>query len=227
MTTTRPAAGAQTLARGLQALELVALAPNGLSIQEAADQLGVHRSIASRSLATLAEFKMIVRGAEGRYRVGSGLAALASGIHSTLRVTAEPVVRDLAEELGATVTVEVAENDEAVALLVVAPARSNFHLTFRVGGRHPIDRAAGGIALCAAMPPTPDESPRVTQARECGYARTFGEVEPGAHGVAVPVPAVPGIPASCLNLITHREEIADRAPEVLLAAAERLAALLR
>lgn len=111
---------------------------------------------------------------------------------------------------------EVAENDEAVALLVVTPARLDFHLTFRVGGRHPIDRAAGGLALCAALPPSPGDSLRVAQAREVGYARTFGEVEPGAHGVAVPVPAVPGIPTCCLNLITHRGEIADRAPEALL-----------
>ncbi|NYV77025.1 IclR family transcriptional regulator, partial [Streptomyces sp. UH6] len=50
----------------------------------------------------------------------------------------------------------------------------------------------------------------------------FGEVEPGAHGVAVPIEA-PGLPAACLNLITYRSEIAQKAPASLIAASARLA----
>ena len=219
--------GTQTLARGLRALELVAVAPDGLTVQELADQLGLHRSIASRLLATLAEFKLVIRGGDGRYRVGSGLAALASGIHSTIRVTAEPVLRQLAEQLGATITLLVAEGDEAVALSVVTPAQTPYHLIFRTGGRHPIDRAAGGVALLAAMPARPGEAARVTQAREHGYAESFGEVEPGAYGVAVPLPLAPGMPAACINLITHRQELAARAAPALITAANRLADCLR
>ena len=227
MDTARPAVGSQTLARGLHALQLVANAPDGVAIGEIADQLGVHRSIASRLLATLASFKMVTRGGDGHYRVGSGLAALASGIHTTLRVTAEPILRELAEKLGATVTLLVAEGDEAVALAVVAPASSQYHLAFTTGGRHPIDRAAGGVALLAAMPPAPAEELRVREARERGWSQTLGEVEPGAYGVAVPIPSVPGVPVACLNLITHRPEIADQAPPALLDAAARLADALR
>ncbi|MBM9458648.1 helix-turn-helix domain-containing protein [Nocardioides sp. zg-536] len=226
MSEARPAPGAQTLARGLRALESIAVAPDGLSILELAEMLGVHRSIASRLLATLAEFRMVIRGADGRYRVGSGLAALASGIHSTLRVAAEPVLRELAESLGATIALLVAEGEEAVALSVVAPAQTTYHLSFRAGGRHPLDRAAGGVALLAGMPPRPGEPARVAEARERGYALTFAEVEPGAYGVGVPIPAVPGMPTACVNLITHREEIARTSPPALVAAAARIAASL-
>jgi len=226
MTESRPAPGTQTLARGLRALQYVAIAPEGVAIHQVADHLGVHRSIASRLLTTLADHKLIVRGADQRYRVGSGLAALASGIHSTLRVAAEPVLRDVAEQLGATITLLVAEGDEAVALSVVSPAQSNFHLTFHIGGRHPLDRAAGGAALLAAEKPRPREALRVTEARSRGYAESFGEVEPGAYGVAVPLPRVPGVPAACLNVITHRPEIAARTAPILIAAAQRLAASL-
>ncbi|GAB3580829.1 IclR family transcriptional regulator [Calidifontibacter terrae] len=223
----RAAAGSQTLARGLRALELIGRAVDGCSIQEVAEALDVHRSIASRLLSTLVDFRFVVRGPDGRFRVGSGLAALASGVHTTLRVAAEPVLRDLAEELGATVSLLVAEGDEAVGLSVVSPARSSYHLAFQTGTRHPLDRAAGGVALRAALPPYDGEDPRVAEARTRGWAQTFGEVEPGAYGVAVPLPAVPGIPVSCLNLITHRAEIAEAAPPRLVAAATRLADALR
>jgi DNA-binding IclR family transcriptional regulator len=226
MTEPRPAPGAQTLARGLRALQLVATAPDGAAIQEIADQLDVHRSIASRLLVTLADYKLVIRGGDGRYRVGSGLAALASGIHSTLRVAAEPILRELAESLGATIALLVAEGEEAVALSVVAPLRSQYHLAFSTGGRHAIDRASGGIALRAGMLPAPGEDKRIAEARERGYAETFGEVEPGAYGVAVPLPHVEGVPVACLNLITHRAEIAEVAPKPLMEAAQRLAAAL-
>jgi DNA-binding IclR family transcriptional regulator len=43
-TTTAP--GSQTLARGLNALQLVADAAAGLTVQQVADGLGVHRTIA-------------------------------------------------------------------------------------------------------------------------------------------------------------------------------------
>ena len=226
MSEARPAPGAQTLARGLRALQLVALAPHGASIAEIADQLEVHRTIASRLLSTLADFKLIVRLPDGRYRVGSGIAALASGVHSTLRVTSDPILRDLAESMGATVTLLIAEGDEAVALAVIAPASSQYHLAFSAGGRHPIRRAAGGVALLAAGPVLPGEDPRVTEARDAGFASTFGEVEPGAYGVAVPIDLPEGFPRACLNLITHRAEIADASIAALQAASRQIATLL-
>lgn len=222
MNEARPAPGAQTLARGLRALQMVALAPEGAAIGEIASQLDVHRTIASRLLTTLADFKFIVRMPDGRYRVGSGLAALASGVHSTLRVAADPILRELAESLGATITLLIAEGDEAVALAVVAPATSQYHLAFTAGGRHPIRRAAGGVALLASAPALPGEDPRVTDARKQGYASTFGEVEPGAYGVAVPITLPEGLPRACLNLITHRAEIAEAAVPALSEAAQRL-----
>src|SRR3954464_6088367 len=45
-------AGSQTLDRGLRALEMVAAAPAGMTMQEVADRLEVHRTIAHRLLRT-------------------------------------------------------------------------------------------------------------------------------------------------------------------------------
>ena len=44
-------AGSQTLDRGIRALEMVAAAPGGMTVQEVADRLEVHRTIAHRLLA--------------------------------------------------------------------------------------------------------------------------------------------------------------------------------
>ncbi|MFI2670701.1 helix-turn-helix domain-containing protein [Streptomyces albidoflavus] len=73
------AAGSQTLARGLLALELVAGRPRGLAVQDLAQHLGVHRTIAYRILVTLAEHHLVVRASDGRYRAGSGTVTLARG----------------------------------------------------------------------------------------------------------------------------------------------------
>jgi len=225
MESARPSAGTQTLARGLRALELVTTARDGLTIQEVSERLDVHRSIASRLLATLADFHLVARSGDGRYRTGAGLAALAGGIHATLRASAEPVMRELAADLGATISLLVVEGSDAVALLVMEPPAASYVLSFRTGSRHPLGRGSAGVALLAAGPASPGEAANVAEARERGYAATFGEVEPGAYGVAVPI-SIPGLPAACLNLITYRAEIADKAAEPLVAAAERIAATL-
>ncbi len=58
-TQTATVPGSQTLARGLNALQLVADAPSGLTVQQVADGVGVHRTIAYRLLATLAQFRLV------------------------------------------------------------------------------------------------------------------------------------------------------------------------
>jgi DNA-binding IclR family transcriptional regulator len=222
----RPAAGSQTLARGLRALELVAAVRDGLTIQEIADRLEVHRSIASRLLATLADHRLVVRGADGRFRTGAGLAALAAGTHAMLRAVAEPVMRELAERLGATVMLVIAEADQALPLAIIDPPSAGYVLTFRTGSRHPLDRGSAGLALRAASPARPGEPDAVAEARERGYASTHSEVVEGAYGVAAPLPPKPGIPPICLNVVTYRLDIAEIARDAVVAAARRISAAL-
>ena len=117
--------GSQTLDRGIRALEMVAAAPGGMTVQEVADRLEVHRTIAHRLLATLADHHLIARGPDNRFRAGGGLTALASGLQSTLRDTALPIMRELAEELESTVVLLVREGEEVVGIAVATPANSD------------------------------------------------------------------------------------------------------
>ncbi|GAA3325241.1 helix-turn-helix domain-containing protein [Paeniglutamicibacter sulfureus] len=219
-------AGSQTLARGLEVLRLVAGTPAGLGINEVAEHAGIHRTGAYRLLNTLCDAQLLHRGADGRFRGAAGLFSLSASAYHSLIAAAEPVLRRYADELGATLALIVREGDEAIALRVTAPTSGTYHVSFAEASRHPLDLGAAGHAILASEPASPGEDPRVSAARASGYAQTFGEVEPGMHGLAVPLDAgICGVPA-CLNLITVRREQAEAAVTVLQQAARALEAAL-
>ena len=218
--------GSQTLDRGIRGLEFVAAAPGGLSVQEVADRLGVHRTIAHRLLATLADHHLIARGPDNRFRAGGGLIALARGLQSTLRDSAMPIMRELADELESTVVLLVREGEEVVGIAVAAPTNSIYHLAFRTGSRHPLGRGSAGICMLSALPARPGERPEVTRARTQGFSVSRGEVEPGAHGLAVLIRPGDETPNACLNLITYRDDIMAGAAPVMIEGAARISSLL-
>jgi DNA-binding IclR family transcriptional regulator len=149
--------GSQTLARGLSALQQVAAAPSGLTVQQVADGVGVHRTIAYRLLGTLAEFRLIARGEDGRYRPASGLALLGASFDRNVRQLSVPTLRALADDLGTTVSLLIAEGDQQVAIAVIVPTQVAYQLAFHEGSRYPLNRGAAGIALLASMAPRPGE----------------------------------------------------------------------
>ncbi len=218
--------GSQTLARGLAALHMVADSPNGLTVQQLADQVGVHRTIAYRLLSTLAEFRLVAKGEDGRYRPAAGLAVLGASFDRNVRQVSLPVLRALADDLGTTVSLLIAEGDQQVAIAVIVPSHVAYQLSFHEGSRYPLERGAAGIALLASMPPRPGERDLVTHTRECGWVTTYGEIEPNTYGLAVPVHRPPPSPPTCINLISHREDVVMRGKEAVVTAAKQLAELL-
>jgi DNA-binding IclR family transcriptional regulator len=136
------APGSQTLARGLHALQLVAAAKGGLTIQQVADHIGVHRTIAYRLLSTLASYRLVAKAEDGRFRAAAGLAALGASFDNNIRELSMPTLRDLADELGTTVSLLVAEGDQQVAIAVIVPTRVSYQLSFHEGSRYPLDRGA-------------------------------------------------------------------------------------
>ena len=63
----------QTLRRGMDAVSLIAQAPEGLSIAEIAARLGVNRAIAYRIVATLDSDGFVTRGDGGRIFLGGAV----------------------------------------------------------------------------------------------------------------------------------------------------------
>jgi DNA-binding IclR family transcriptional regulator len=218
--------GSQTLARGLTALQLVAASPTGLTMQELADQVGVHRTIAYRLLTTLSQFRLVAKGEDGRFRPAAGLAVLGASFDRNVRQLSLPTLRALADELGTTVSLLMAEGDQQVAIAVIVPTQVAYQLSFHEGSRYPLSRGAAGIALLASMPPRPGERDLVAQARECGWVTTYAEIEPNTYGLAVAVRRPVPSPPTCINLISHREDVVLRGKDAVIKAAEQLSVLL-
>ncbi|MBO0864645.1 MAG: helix-turn-helix domain-containing protein [Mycobacterium sp.] len=218
--------GSQTLARGLNALQLVAAAPSGLTVQQVAHGVGVHRTIAYRLLGTLAEFRLIAKGEDGRYRPAAALGVLGASFDRNVRQLSVPTLRALADDLGTTVSLLIAEGDEQVAIAVIVPTQVAYQLAFHEGSRYPLNRGAAGIALLASMAPRPGERDLVVRAREQGWVITYGEIEPNTYGLAVPVHRQPPSPPTCINLISHREDVVMRGKDAVIKAGKELSEIL-
>jgi DNA-binding IclR family transcriptional regulator len=175
---------AQTLDRGLRLLHLVADTPGGVTVTEAANNLGVGRAVIYRLVGTLIQHGFVRRDRGGRLRLGAGVLQLARRAQPLVADAALPALRRLAEDVGATAHLTVAEGAEAVALVVVEPTWTQFHVAYRTGSRHPLERGAAGRAILAG------------RRGEDGVVVSEGEIQPGAHGVAAPVLGVDGLEGS-------------------------------
>jgi DNA-binding IclR family transcriptional regulator len=109
---------------------------------------------------------------------------------------------------------------------VIVPTNVFYQLSFHEGSRYPLDRGAAGIALLASMPPRPAERPLVPQTRKQGWVITHGEIEPNTFGLAVPVRRSPPSPPTCINLISHREDVVMDGRDSVIKAANELSAIL-
>jgi hypothetical protein len=55
---------------------------------------------------------------------------------------------------------------------------------------------------------------------------THGEIEPNTYGLAVPVNRHPPSPPTCINLISHREDVVMRGKNAVIKAAKELSTIL-
>jgi len=203
----------QTLDRGLQVLEAVAGAPDGLTVTELAATLGVYRLV-----VTLEQHAFLRRSADGRCRLGLGVLAMGRQVQPVVRDTAVPALRLLADAVNATAILTVVDGQEAQAAVVVEPSRSDVHVASRPGSRQPLENSAAGRAILAA---------RTTAGRPLDppWVVATGDGPQGAYGIAVPVLGVPGLEASVGVLALRELNESDVGPRVARAAGEIARAL--
>ena len=208
------AESSQSLERGLRLLRLLADASAPMSVTALAAALQTSRPVVYRLITALARQGMVHRDADGRWRLGLGVLHLAQRIQPQLRDAAAGPLRRLAEDVGATAHLTIADGGEALAVAVVEPSWTDYHVAYRVGSRHPLDRGAAGLAILSLDPPS-----------EPGYVTTSGELQPGAHGIAAPVTGVSDLRAS-VGVITLGELVVDEVGERVVRAADEIRAAL-
>ena len=171
--------GAQTLDRGLQLLEFIAMTAGPVTVAEAAAALGVHRTIAHRLVATLTARGYLYREPAGGYRLGSTCLTLAAAV-ADLRTILRPALADLARETGETVGLAVLRGGEVVFVDSIESTRS-LRVAGRTGQRLPAHQTAVGMAWLAELPEDrvrelfPEADLDLTAVRRRGYAHATNE----------------------------------------------------
>ncbi|MFS0893042.1 IclR family transcriptional regulator [Microbacterium sp. 179-I 3D3 NHS] len=220
----------QTLSRGIRILEILADAGRALAIDEIADRLGVHRSIAYRLLRTLEDHGLIVRDARGAVGLGARMAALAAGVAPDLQAEALPELTAVANDLGMTCFLAVLDGDDCITLASVEPRHAIASVAQRPGARHPVTVGAPGKAILAQIAATdwpsgasPDLRRDVEVSRQRGYATSHDEVIPTVQSVAAPL-ALRGRRPSAIAVVHVATDLDDAA---IAARLQRSASVIR
>jgi len=148
-----------------------------MTVTALAASLQMSRTAAYRLLGTLESRGYVGRLPDGRVRLGYAVTRLAAAVAPLVRAAATPVLRRLADEVGATAHLTLVDGDAALAVVVVEPTWTDVHVAYRAGTRHSLDRGAAGRAI--------------VRGREGGdgWVSSRSELQPGAYGVAAPLPA--------------------------------------
>jgi DNA-binding IclR family transcriptional regulator len=205
----------QTLDRGLRLLRLVAdRGAAGITITELARELGIGRPVVYRLVATLSEHALVRRSPDAKVRLGPGVLHFAAALQPALRQAAYPILRRLADAAGATAHFTIADAGEALALVVVEPTWTDFHVGYRVGTRHSLERGAAGRAILAGR----HGDGRVVTTR--------GELQQGATGLSAAVLGLPILEAS-VGVVTVKSVDEERVAGLVAQASVALAEALR
>lgn len=177
-------------------------------VTELARRLGLHKSTASRLLATLQKRGLVEQDDDsGKYRLGLAVVRLGGRAEKTLdlRAIAMPELEQLARSVRETATIGLLEGD---SVLTVAYADASGMGHDRTGRNSPLHATAPGKILLANQaerevirlskigftPYTAHTIVRVellleelARVRKRGFATAFGEHEPSVNAVAVPV----------------------------------------
>lgn len=230
----------QSVDRALTILELLA-ADGRLGVSEIAVLLDVHKSTASRLLATLEAHGLAEQLPDrGRYQLGVGVLRLAGATRSRMDVVQEsrPVTGALAARVGETVNVVILSGRETLYLDQVS-GTSALQIHNWVGKRNPVHATANGRVLLAhvsdgerdtilgAASTADGALPRLTastlvsreavladldQIRQQGYAVARDELEVGLTAVAAPVRDSAGDVIASLSVSGPTFRIEDRLP---------------
>ncbi|MGJ9407246.1 IclR family transcriptional regulator [Nesterenkonia aurantiaca] len=206
----------QSVDRAAQILQLLS-AESPLSVSEISRRLQVHRSTASRLMATLETHDLVEQeGQRGAYRLGFGLLRLASAVTARVDLSrdAQACCDAAAASLNETVNVAILDAGYAVTITQTVGQRMVGVARQYVGQRAPLHATSTGKVLLACSPAAEQEqvlaapleaftastitSPKVLAAelaavRARGWASAVAEWEEGINALAVPVRGPQGV----------------------------------
>ena len=195
----------QSLARGLQILDILEASSEGVSITEIAERLDIDKSSASRIMKTLANYGYADQSDHTRrYRLGPRLVQLGQHLlrKTSLRDQARPFLTKLVQRTNECAHVAILSQGRAF-YLDLAESSASLRVAAGIGTLAPLHcTALGKVLLAFGNEPIPSElrtyTPRtitdpetlrmyLEQVRRQGYALDDEEYEYGVRCVAAPI----------------------------------------
>ena len=142
----------QVLDRTIGVLQAVADSETDLPAADIARQLRLHKSTVHRLLVVLESYRLIKKGPEGAYGLGTRLIELGECAIARLKLSeyAEPHLRALAEQTGEGAHVTILNGTELLSIAHVE-GRWALHSLTRTGQRTQIHSTAAGKAVLAFL----------------------------------------------------------------------------
>lgn len=144
--------GMQLIARAADVLRELEREPDGLALSELARSAGLAKSTTHRLIVALQDEDFVRVGADGRWRLGPGVAQLGAAARETLREELRPHILRLAREVDETVDLSVLDGAGA-RFIDQIPCTRRLAAVSAVGAIFPLHSTANGKALLAAMRP--------------------------------------------------------------------------
>ncbi|MDQ7030280.1 MAG: IclR family transcriptional regulator [Ardenticatenia bacterium] len=234
----------QAVERAIAILKAFSSEEPELGVGELSRRLNLPKSTVFRLLATLEAGGLVAQDPRtGRYRLGVDLIGLANNVidYADLRRVARPYLRQLAEDVGETVSLSILDGEDAVNLDQYVPAHRFVMRAGWIGRRMPAHAVSVGKVLVAFLPEEQVEAflqthrptftshtitdpaalrAELAQVRAQGYATAFEELEEGLHAVSAPVrnhegDVVAAISVSGPGYRLTRERVAAMLPRVV------------
>lgn len=209
----------QSLARGVQIIDLLVNACRPFSITELAQELELDKSSVSRLVRTLENYGYVQKAQGSRcYTIGKRLfvIGLQLGNRHAIRETALPFLNELAEATGECAHIGVYSSGKALITDDVQPETSLLRVIGKSGRHIHLHNTAVGKGLVAHGDfPLPIELPALTartittahalqaelkHVRECGYALDDEENEHGVRCIASPVFDMVGVTVASIGI---------------------------
>ena len=151
-----------------------------------------------------------------------------------------PTLRALAEQVGATAHLTVAEGNDGLAIAVIEPSWTDMHVAYREGSRHPLARGAAGLAILSLREDPQGRlrgdlrgesaaagQPYRPEGGRAPFQVTESQLQEGAHGIAAPIAGLAWLEASvgvisfgALDAVSVGPRVVEAARKLAIALAE-------
>jgi DNA-binding IclR family transcriptional regulator len=160
--------GVQVIARAARIMRVLADAPEGLTLGQLAEQVGLPRSTVHRITSALDAEDLVRTAASGALQLGPALIGLAAAGRGDLRHEAARYMERLSHELHETVDLAVLDGGQ-VLFIDQYTSRRRLRIVSEIGAQFPLHCTANGKALLAELPRPeverllPEQLPQLTE----------------------------------------------------------------